>query len=371
MSEAVRMRDPFSLVVLDVNMPGCDGFEVAGRIQAMPKLHGTTIIMLSSSGRHGDSPRSRELGAAAYLMKPVQAQELHATICRVLEGRAAWTIDSTPRQAVDRVERPLDVLLVEDNLVNQQVALGLLLRRGHRVIVAGNGLEAVSELERRAYDVVLMDLQMPQMGGLEATAVIRAREEATGAHTRILAMTAHAMTGDRERCLAAGMDGYVSKPIAPDDLYSALEDDVHDLGVASEPPPSRAGSVSLDVLELRRRLLDDGQLIHTLLTVFLADCPLQLTALHHVVEQRAATGIRSAAHALKGAAGNISAPRLFEAARLLEEMAAEARLENVESCLQQIRSEATSVIDAVRQELELQQSVGVATHTAAEERLHS
>jgi signal transduction histidine kinase/DNA-binding response OmpR family regulator/HPt (histidine-containing phosphotransfer) domain-containing protein len=359
MSEAVRMNDPFRLIVLDVNMPGCDGFEVARRIQAMPKLQGAAIVMLSSSGQHGDSPRSREVGVAAYLMKPVQAQDLHGTICRVLEGRTMAAVDFSSRRTLARAARALDVLLVEDNLVNQQVALGLLMRRGHHVTVAGNGLEALNELEKRSYDVVLMDLQMPEMGGLEATAVIRARETATGAHMRILAMTAHAMSGDRERCLAAGMDGYVSKPIDPDDLYLALEEDFGDSDVTPEPPPRRGDTASLDTAALRRRLLNDDQLIRALLTVFLGDCPPQLTELERTVEQRDATAIRRVAHALKGAAGNISAPRLFEAARLLEEMGAAGRLENVESCLQHVRTEAGAVLEAVRHALNAEQQAGV------------
>jgi CheY-like chemotaxis protein len=316
--------------------------------------------MLSSSGQYGDQPRSRELGVAEYLMKPVLGQDLHATICRVLDGRTPMKVEVTARRTVDRAERALSVLLVEDNLVNQQVARGLLTRRGHGVTVAGNGLEALRELERQQYDVVLMDLQMPEMGGLEATAAIRAREAGTGAHMRILAMTAHAMSGDRERCLAAGMDGYVSKPIDPDDLYSTLEGDSGQPFWSS--PPRRTESDAIDDAELRRRLLGDDQLIRSLLTVFLADCPAQLEALGRAVEQREPTAIRSVAHALKGAAGNISASRLCEAARVLEEMASAGRLDDVDSCVANVWTEAGAVLDAVRQWLSAESTAMVASH---------
>jgi CheY-like chemotaxis protein len=179
--------------------------------------------MLTSGGRYGDSSRCRELGISSYLSKPVKQSDLFDAICAALDG--------TPQAAPKRVALPISseqvrrrkVLLAEDNIVNQRVALGLLQRRGHEVTVVSTGVEALEALKQGGFDVVLMDVQMPVMGGFEATAAIRRAEAETGQHLRIVAMTAHAMTGDRERCLAAGMDGYLAKPIDPAMLFAAIE----------------------------------------------------------------------------------------------------------------------------------------------------
>jgi signal transduction histidine kinase/DNA-binding response OmpR family regulator len=223
LSAAAEAGRPFTLVLLDVNMPDLDGFQLAEQIAARPELAQATIVMLSSSGRYGDASRCRELGVSAYLTKPILATTLHDAICRVLNDVpvAPATRSTKPLQA--RVARPLRVLLAEDNIVNQRVAVGLLTKRGHDITVAANGREALAALERGAFDLVLMDVQMPEMGGLEATAAIRERERVHGGHLRIVAMTANAMAGDRERYLAAGMDGYVSKPIHAASLFAAVE----------------------------------------------------------------------------------------------------------------------------------------------------
>ena len=227
MSAATTAGRPFVLVLLDVNMPDLDGFQVAEQIALRPELAGSTIMMLSSSGHHTETARCRELGVSAYLTKPIQAADLHAAICRVLSPTSEAPPAArppTPPPAGHAV-RPLRVLLAEDNVVNQRVAVGLMQKRGHVVTVANTGVEALAALDREAFDIVLMDVQMPEMGGLDATIAIRTREKGTGQHLRIVAMTAHAMHGDRERCLAAGMDGYLSKPIDPVLLHAILEQD--------------------------------------------------------------------------------------------------------------------------------------------------
>ncbi len=214
---------PFSLVLLDANMPDFDGFEVAREISTREELAGATIMMLPSSGQYGAIERCRELGIAAYLTKPISPIELHAAACRALGGAATAGRGAVLSNPVARPVRPLKVLLAEDNILNQRVAIGLLTKRGHPVTVAANGRETLAALERETFDVVLMDVQMPDMGGVEATTIIREHEKATGAHVRIIAMTAHVMTGDRERCLEAGMDGYLAKPIDPDRLFAVVE----------------------------------------------------------------------------------------------------------------------------------------------------
>jgi two-component system, sensor histidine kinase and response regulator len=349
LADAAKSDDPFGLVLLDVKMPGYDGFDVAKRIQTMPELGPPTVIMLSSSGQHDASPRAREYGVAAYLMKPLQAPALYATICRVFDGQETPAREPRDQRGTrPSARRVLDVLLVEDNLVNQAVARGLLTRRGHHVTVANNGLEAIEELDRREYDVVLMDLQMPEMGGIEATGVIRARELASGRRTRILALTAHAMSGDRERCEAAGIDGYISKPIDPGTLYGLLEN-----GEVSESANGATSEVPLaiDFQALEHRLSNDAELVETVLQVFIADCPDQLAAFEEAVSRRDASAIRSAAHALRGVAGNLSAKALMDAAGHVEQLAADSRLDEIDRTSRQVRTHADAVLHAVRQRL--------------------
>jgi two-component system sensor histidine kinase/response regulator len=226
---------PFPLVVLDVCMPDMDGFETVTRIREHPELNEAKIILLTSAGERGDGARCRHLGIQAYLMKPCKQSELFAAIraslCEDTEGlnRAI----PVTRHSIRENRSALRVLLAEDNAVNQKLALRLLERWGHSVLLAGNGLEVLDLLSKHAVDVVLMDIQMPEMDGFEATAGIRKREEQDGGHIPIFAMTAHAMKGDSELCLAAGMDGYISKPIDARKLSALLE------GVSAGSEPSR------------------------------------------------------------------------------------------------------------------------------------
>jgi CheY-like chemotaxis protein len=181
--------------------------------------------MLASAGLRGDAERCRELGVAAYLSKPVSQSELFEVVFRVLSTPTPRPelAAQIARQTSECESRKLRVLLAEDNTVNQKLVAGLLEKRGHRLTVTANGREALAALDRETFDLVLMDVQMPEMDGFEATAAIRLCERATGAHLHIIAMTAHAMQGDRERCLAAGMDAYISKPIKSRDLTDRLE----------------------------------------------------------------------------------------------------------------------------------------------------
>jgi two-component system, sensor histidine kinase and response regulator len=224
LESAASAGTPFPLVLLDAQMPGMDGFLLAERIKRNPKLTGATIMMLTSAGQRGDASRCRELGIAVYLIKPIRQSELLEAILAAL-GKPVGMERATviTRHTLREKRRKLQILLAEDNAVNQQLALRLLEKRGHTVKLASDGNEAVTLFKKSAFDVVLMDVQMPVMDGLQATAAIRREEESTGAHVPIIAMTAHAMEGDRERCLAAGMDGYVSKPLRANELIAITE----------------------------------------------------------------------------------------------------------------------------------------------------
>ena len=224
---ALERGDPFQLVVTDVHMPETDGFDLAGQINRDPNLAGVPIVMLTSGENRGDPGRSRELGITTYLTKPVRRAQLRAAVAGALTpGAAAENANNAAPPLVElgaRAKLQLRILVAEDNLVNQLLAAGILEKEGHTVVIAGNGKEALAALERMTPDLVLMDLQMPGMDGLEAAAAIRKEEIGTDRHIPIIAMTAHAMTRDKDRCLAAGMDDYISKPIRGSDLLSLIE----------------------------------------------------------------------------------------------------------------------------------------------------
>ncbi|HEV1993653.1 MAG TPA: response regulator [Candidatus Acidoferrum sp.] len=216
---------PFPLILLDGQMPEMDGFALAEHIREDPDLVGTTIMMLTSASHLGDAARCRELGISAYLVKPIRQGELLDAICHVLQkGADKKPVPLVTQHALREEKNRRRVLLAEDNHVNQTLARRLLEKRGYTVSVAGDGRAALQAFEKESFDLVLMDVQMPEMDGFEATAAIRAKEKETGGRVPIIAMTAHALKGDRERCLAAGMDGYVSKPIRTDELFSAIEE---------------------------------------------------------------------------------------------------------------------------------------------------
>jgi two-component system, sensor histidine kinase and response regulator len=352
LTAAAHDGNPFILVLLDANMPEVDGFMVAEEILRRPELTGATIMMLTSSGKYGDAVRCRELGIAAYLTKPVKSDDLFEAIIKVLnveprEARRKAGSPITVRPAspapakLENPARQMRVLLAEDNVVNQRVAAGLLKRRGHHVTIVENGRQAIEAVERETFDLVLMDVQMPDIGGIEATQAIRACERGTNRRLRIIAMTAHAMTGDRERCLAAGMDGYLSKPVDQKMLFAAVE---HESPV-EKPAPQPPGLNRQEVLD---RLGGDENLFIEVINLFLEDCPKRLSEIKAAVDARDAELIRTTAHALKGAAGNLSEGGLFEAAATLERIGAERRLDAAEAGWRRLSVEASNVIDALQ-----------------------
>ena len=218
---------PYGLVLTDMHMPHMDGFDLVERIRQRPELSTATIMMLTSAGHRGDADRCKKLGVAAYLLKPIRQSELREAIARVLGAQIqAGAIPLITRYSLQDAREPsevLNILVTEDNVVNQRLATRLLEKRGHRVTIANNGRQAVEALEAGAFDLVFMDVQMPEMDGLEATAAVRKKEATTGKHQPIIALTAHAMKRDQEKCLAAGMDGYLTKPIRPQELDVVLE----------------------------------------------------------------------------------------------------------------------------------------------------
>jgi two-component system, sensor histidine kinase and response regulator len=225
--QASERGDPFTPVLTDCHMPDMDGFELARRIKSSSHLAKAVVMMLSSGMQAGDAKRCRELGISIHVTKPVGRAELKAAMLEAMMGRKRMADPQADAPKIAAAARPgnefaMDILLAEDNVVNQLVALRILEKEGHRVVVANNGAEALKALDRHDFDAVLMDVQMPEMGGFEATTKIRERERRSGAHIPIIAMTAHAMREDRERCLEAGMDDYISKPIRTSDLIELI-----------------------------------------------------------------------------------------------------------------------------------------------------
>jgi signal transduction histidine kinase/DNA-binding response OmpR family regulator len=353
LTDASRRLRPFDLVLLDANMPDMDGFAVAGEIATDPTLTNVTVMMLASSG---ESARCAGLGIKAYLVKPVYAVDLLAAIERALDpGKAAVGAAATPgagtgAPSVKAGFRRLRILIVEDNPVNQRVAASLLTRRGHDVTIANDGAQALALRGLETFEVVLMDLQMPVMDGFAATQAIREREQGAGRRVRIVAMTAHAMKSDRERCLAAGMDGYLSKPFEPKMLFAAVEQSL--AAVDGEPAAQPlAAPVIFDEAALLEQLSGDRELMAEVMGLFVDDCPVRLAAIDAAVKGRNAEELRKAAHALKGAAGGLSALRLLEATAALERIGAEARMDAAELGQRQVAIEAAAVVEVWRRYL--------------------
>jgi two-component system sensor histidine kinase/response regulator len=227
LSAAQRAHDPYGLILTDMHMPGMDGFDLTQEIRCRQELKPATIMMLSSGGQGGDSARCEELGVAAYILKPIRESELRGALARALSGAPTnGGISFNTRRVLQDQPDPteaLRILIAEDNRVNQMLLMRLLEKRGHSVKVAANGRLALEFIEEVPYDLLLMDVQMPEMDGMEATRALREKESKSGTHLTVIGVTAHAMAGDRERCLQAGMDGYLSKPIGPKELDELLD----------------------------------------------------------------------------------------------------------------------------------------------------
>jgi len=311
--------DPFQIAVLDMQMPGMDGEALGRAIRADARLAETRLVMLTSLGTRGDARRFQEIGFVAYLTKPTH-QELKSVLCQALEG--AVVAQAQPRTGEARTSASdlpglfagsrARILLAEDNITNQQVALGILKKLGLRADAVANGAEAVKALNTLPYDLVLMDVQMPVMDGLEATRQIRSQPEAPNRAIPIIAMTARAMQGDRENCLAAGMSDYVSKPVTPLALTEALKKWLPKAPAASEPCPAlpevqgaaeeQAGGPPVwDREDMLERMMGDEELAKSILAGYLEDIKQQIQNLKACLAAGDVHGLERQAHAINGA----------------------------------------------------------------------
>ena len=305
-------------------------------IKARPEFARPTIMMLTSANQRGDMERSRSLGLAGYLVKPVsQSDLLEAIIAALRLSHHGQIIRAARPSKIPASKGPsLRVLLVEDNLINQKVATLFLERLGHQVRVAGNGKEALAALETESFDLAFMDVQMPEMDGFEATAAIRAREKVDGGHLPIVAMTAHAMKGDRERCLAGGMDDYLSKPIQEDKIVQAIK-------TINEPTraPQKATEnpecleAVFDQAAAMEHLGSDEAFLREIAGIFLVEGSKLMDAIRTGTARKDAQSILRAAHSLKGEAAHLTATSVVNAAHELELLVAEGGLSGLDDAL--------------------------------------
>jgi len=319
-ADARRRGDPFHICLLDYHMPAMDGVELAARLREDASLHAPPLILLSSSKISLDKRECESLGIVRSVLKPIRMRTLYNVIAETLGlGKVR---PRAGEEKVDTVLRSgLHILLVEDNPVNQMLAQRVLERAGHRILVVNNGQEALDRTADVDFDLVLMDLQMPIMGGLEATERIRQRERESGKHLVIVAMTAHAMQGDREKCLEAGMDGYVSKPIRTIELEAEMNRAMNEVG-RLKAKDSAGQSQTVDTGELLSRIEGDLVLLAQLLELYRLDCPRQIEALGSAIETESAEEARRVAHTLKGVLANLAAPRGRALAAQLEQLTA-------------------------------------------------
>jgi len=327
-NRAAQAGQPFALALLDVQMPDMDGFTLAQQMK-LDGLAVAPIMMLTSQAQRGDVQRCRDMGLAAYLTKPVVASDLLDAIMTTLgepgdkPGVVTRHTLREDRQQQVPVQRPLNLLLAEDNAVNQRLASILLGQQGHQLQIANNGQEAVQLWQQQRFDAVLMDVDMPVMNGYEATAQIRALEKTLGGHTPVIAMTAHAMAGARQECLAHGMDGYVSKPLALDALWHELELVLPQEAVLASP--TAAAPVVLQAVAdfgaLRQTIGNDRSLYDELVSLYQSDAPQQLQRIRDALVNNDAQALRRAAHALRGMVGVFGAARTVAIAQQLEDLA--------------------------------------------------
>ncbi|CAK6500426.1 Sensor histidine kinase RcsC (plasmid) [Pantoea sp. Nvir] len=345
----LKVMPDFPLILLDAQMPDKDGMTLAQEIKAAPALAASQIVMLSSMSRVMDADQLARIGVNYFLGKPVDQRELYDVIRQALALKPASEVAPTPplRDLAASTERPLRILLAEDNLVNQKLAAHFLTRLGHQFAIVGNGLEALEQLDKENWDLILMDLQMPELDGEQATRLIREREASRSGrgHQRIIAMTAHAMKGDKEFCLQHGFDGYLSKPVS----LESLNDEI--LRVITLPSPAQpaAPSPPPDRKTLATRLGLDDALLSELLALFAEGLPEMLAQLKSALHEQDMTRIRRLAHKLRGEASTFGFDAFTRYLQALEELARdEAQLDSA-TLMTQLEQQSETLFSHLRQ----------------------
>ncbi len=358
---ASRAGRPFEVALIDGMMPGMDGFDLAERVRGDAEFVTPLMIMLTSGGQSGESERARRLGVSAYLTKPVRQSELFDTLMKVLAARhsakagagttAPERLDVSAASPRPSTIRPLLILLAEDHVVNQKVAVCMLNGMGHDSVVVPDGRAAVEAWRSGSFDLILMDVQMPEMDGYEAVAAIREAEGPAGAHIPIVALTAHAMKGDRERCLRSGFDEYVAKPIRAEQLKAVIELMVRQEPVAQAKAPAPVGPPTAREFD-RQAALDglggDVKLLGEVVGLFLDDCPRLLDEIDRAIRDADGASLKRLAHTVRGVASNFATPAVVEAAMTLELQGKAGEWQSIPGTFEVLRS----AIDRVRPALD-------------------
>lgn len=325
MKKAFDGENPFRVLFIDSRLNGTDGCEVARKLIESRYGADLKIILMTSMGGRGDVAQCTESALSGYLTKPVKLSELLDAIVKALGHPTDEKPLPTARHTIKEAKRPLNILVVEDNVVNQKVVQAMLEKRGHRPIISSNGMEALETLGGASFDLILMDVQMREMDGFEVTKLIRDKEKVDDGHIPIVAMTAHAMKGDRERCLAAGMDDYISKPVREKDLFSVIENLTNgnqDKREASRHVTSKdiepVAMGVLDVSKAMRAVGGNKSLLKELATLLLENGVVIVAQIREGIVKKDATAVELAAHSLKGSTGYFGAKRVFDAACRLE-----------------------------------------------------
>jgi two-component system sensor histidine kinase/response regulator len=356
LDRAAQAGKPFGLILLDYMMPGMNGLEFAERVRARPEFRDVGIIMLSSARPSEVANRCLQLGIGCWLQKPIKQSDLLNALYTVCQpGLADKEFQDHGISKRPKHVPALRILLAEDGLVNQRVAIGFLELRGHEVMIANTGKEAVEALEKRPFDVVLMDVHMPEMDGIEAVKAVRAKERATGQHVPIIALTASAMKGDRERCLDAGMDGYVSKPFSAEQLIEAVE-----RTVTVAPTPNTPGGVTAlkssvspdmgdfsDVLDWRSAQKCLRGRAESLARLFFQEAPKLMADVHAAIANGHAKQLCRAAHTLKGSADVFAAKRVVQVALELECMGQDGQMERANEAGELLDQQVKRLISAL------------------------
>jgi CheY-like chemotaxis protein len=335
-------------------MPDMDGFMLTAQIRSDPQLRDCAVVMLTSGAQPGTSARQRELGLAACLAKPVRHADLLRTLTNVLGGAIPLPgTDGAPVESLPTPRRKLRILLAEDNPINQNLSVRLLGKLGHEVVVAGDGKAALAAVNRQPFDLILMDLQMPEMDGLEATGVIRSQEKARGgfgpggSRIPIIAMTAFAMTGDREKCLQAGMDGYVAKPVRAHELFGVIdrmtEAPLQPDAAALPPADAIDWSAALDYVA------GDEQMLRDLVGIFLTEAPGWMEELRRGVAANHVADVKRIAHNLKGSVRLFGSKSAFDSAFLLEQMSRNGNLANASTAFAALEQSLERLSPILRQ----------------------
>ena len=365
LTETQRAGAKFDVVLLDAKMPGMDGFAVAERLKGPPRLAGATIMLLSSAGIRDEAARCNKVGASTYLLKPITQSQLHDAIVRVI-GAAGQEIAPplVTRQTARADLRNARVLLAEDNPVNQMLAVRTLEKQGFKVDVVGNGEKVLEALDAHParYAAVLMDIQMPVMDGLEATAAIREKEQGTDGHVPIIALTAHAMKGDRERCIESGMDDYVAKPIRANEILAAIERSVAAPAAGAAPAPKPAppappapaarkadtpGDSTLVRVDILTRVDGDWDLLREVSGLYFDESPKLMRQIRENIAAAAAVDLAKSAHTLKGMLANLGAQSATEAALSLERTGKSGDLSAADACCETLEREVDRFTQAL------------------------